>query len=42
MYYNLNFDYEDLEEMDWSSLINSNNENYDDDYNENVLSPYIK
>ena len=42
MYYNLNFDYEDLEEMDGSSLINSNNENYDDDYNENVLNDIIE
>ena len=41
-YYNLNFDYEDLEEIDGSSLIDNNDENNDDESNENVINDIIE
>jgi putative phage-type endonuclease len=41
-YYNLNFEYEDLEEIDGSSLIDNNDENNDDEYNENVIYEIIE
>ena len=41
-YYNLNFDYEDLEEIDGSSLIDNNDENNDDESNENIINDIIE
>jgi putative phage-type endonuclease len=41
-YYNLNFDYEDLEEIDGSSLIDNNDENNHDESNENVINDIIE
>jgi putative phage-type endonuclease len=41
-YYNLNFDYEDLEEIKGSYLIENNDETNDDKYNENVINDIIE